>query len=248
MLCLAAMMQVYMVLKVAIPTYVPFYADPYLARLDALLFGRDAWTWTHALFGPTATRMLDVVYGPLTLAVTAGTTLWICYSRDRVFSRSAVLATTLCWFVLGNWAALLLSSAGPVYMEHFYGDPRFASLVARLPEDLTVVLSQAYLLEGFGQPGFGKGISAAPSMHNAAFILLALFVHDRWGVGWQFALAVILALTIWIASVHLAWHYAVDGLLSAVLVPPIWYAAKRIERWRVGSVARFDREPGLAAA
>ena len=38
-LSLAAMMQIYMVIKVAIPQYLPFYADPYLADMDLAVFG-----------------------------------------------------------------------------------------------------------------------------------------------------------------------------------------------------------------
>ncbi|KLE35356.1 hypothetical protein AAW00_02610 [Aurantiacibacter luteus] len=230
LVALALMMQIYMVLKVAMPTIVPFYADPLFARIDAAIFGQDPWRISHMLLGPGATRFLDGFYTTPCLVVTMGMTLWACFSRDRAFSRRAVLAITLSWFVIGVWAATLLSSAGPAYMQHFYGEPRFAALTASLPADLTAVRTQAYLLENFGAPGFGKGISAMPSMHNALYLLLIWMMHDRFGNAWQTWCAVAFEATVFVASVHLGWHYALDGIVSALMVGPIWWMAGAIER------------------
>ncbi len=237
LVALATMMQVYMILKVAIPQFVPFYADPVLADLDAMLFGQDPWLLTHAVFGPSATRFLDWFYVTPCLIVTAGMTLWACFAKDRAFSRRSVLAITMCWFIIGNWAALALSSAGPIYMEHFYGDARFADLLLVLPADLTATQTQAYLLENFGAPGFGKGISAMPSMHNALYLLLIWMVHNRFGNGWQLWLAIAFEGLVFVASVHLGWHYALDAVAAAMLVAPIWYFAGRVERLRLPRLA-----------
>lgn len=234
-LALALMMQAYMMLKVSIPHFVPFYADPILAEFEAQLFGRDAWQITHAFLGEGATRFLDAFYGLPCFLVTMGMTLWVCFNRDRSFSRRAVLAIMLCWFVIGNWVALALSSAGPVYMEHFYGDTRFAALVRALPADLTAVQTQEYLLANFGAPGFGKGISAMPSMHNAVYLLLIWMIHERYGNDWRLWLATAFEAVVFVASVHLGWHYALDGIVSAVLVGPIWVLSGWIERVRLTS-------------
>ncbi|RPF71826.1 phosphatase PAP2 family protein [Aurantiacibacter spongiae] len=225
LLALALMMQAYMMLKVAIPRFVPFWADPLLADMDAALFGRDPWLITHAMFGDAATRFLDWFYVLPCLVVTLGMTVWACFAADRAFSRRAVLAIMASWFLIGNWAALVLSSAGPVYAAHFYGDPRFAALGDALPADLTAVQTQAYLLANFGQPGFGKGISAMPSMHNALYLLLIVMTHHRFGMGWRLWLAVAFEAVVFVASVHLGWHYALDGIVAAVLVMPVWLGA-----------------------
>ena len=241
LVALATMMQVYMILKVGIPRFVPFYADPALADLDAMLFGQDPWRITHAVFGPSATRFLDWFYVTPCLIVTAGMTLWACFAKDRAFSRRSVLAITMCWFIIGNWAALALSSAGPIYTDHFYGDMRFADLLLVLPPDLTATQTQAYLLENFGTPGFGKGISAMPSMHNALYLLLIWMVHNRFGNGWLFWLAIAFEATVFVASVHLGWHYALDAVVAAMLVAPIWYVAGRVEYLRLPRLARSQR-------
>lgn len=233
---LALMMQVYMVLKVAIPSLVPFYADPVLADLDAMLFGQDPWRITHAVLGAEATRILDAFYVIPCFVVTIAMLLWACFSKDRFFSRRSVLAIALCWLVLGIWMALALSSVGPVFVEHFYGDPRFAELQAQLPPDLAAVRTQAYLLDNHGMPGFGKGISAAPSMHNALYLLLIWMVYDRFGNGWQMWCAIAFEAVVFVASVHLGWHYAMDGLIAAIAVPPIWYLAGRIETFSLPAI------------
>ena len=246
LVALATMMQVYMLLKVAIPQIVPFHADPMLANLDAALFGQDPWRITHAIFGPTATRFLDWFYVTPCLIVTSAMTLWACFAKDRAFSRRSVLAITMCWFIIGNWAALALSSAGPVYITHFYGDARFTDLLAVLPPDLTATQTQAYLLENFGAPGFGKGISAMPSMHNALYLLLIWMMHDRFGNGWQLWLAIAFEATVFVASVHLGWHYALDAVVAAMLVAPIWYVAGRVESWRLPRLALPSGRPASA--
>ncbi len=227
---LALMMQVYMLLKVAIPNFAPFYADQMLADLDATLFGQDPWRITHAYLGVEATRFLDSFYVVPCFVVTVGMKLWVCFSKDRSFSRRGVLAITMCWLVLGIWMALGLSSAGPIYVEHFYGSSRFAGLQEVLPPDLAAVRTQAYLLENFGTPGFGKGISAAPSMHNALYLLLIWMVYDRFGNSWQLWCAIAFEAIVFLASVHLGWHYAMDGLIAAIAVPPIWYFAGHIDK------------------
>lgn len=226
----ALMMQIYMMLKVAIPTIVPFYADPALAEWDAWLFGDDPWRITHALLGDTATRLLDFFYVTPSLVIQLCMILWVCFSHDRVFSRRGIIAVVMCWFLIGVWTATALSSVGPVYMEHFYGDPRFADLTATLPPDLTATRTQAYLLDGFGEPGFGKGISAAPSMHNTLFLLLILMIYNRFGNDWRLWLAIAFEAITFVSSIHLGWHYAMDGIIAALLVGPIWYAAAHIDK------------------
>ena len=117
------------------------------------------------------------------------------------------------------------------------------------PEKTIRVLKlQNFLLENFGDPGFGKGISAMPSMHNALYLLLIWMLYDRFGASWQLGLALIFELVVFVASVHLGWHYAMDGIVSAVLVPPVWYFAKNIERWQIVKSAHSRTIPELKLA
>jgi hypothetical protein len=53
---------------------------------------------------------------------------------------------------------------------------------------------------------------------------LAAFRLNR-AAGWVLAAYAVL---IWIGSVHLGWHYAVDGLAAAALTIGLWRVAGRI--------------------
>ena len=66
----------------------------------------------------------------------------------------------------------------------------------------------------------GGGISALPSLYVATSFLFAL-------VGWRYhrILGVVFgvfAFIIMIGSVHLAWHYAIDGYFSIIFTAMIW--------------------------
>jgi hypothetical protein len=72
----------------------------------------------------------------------------------------------------------------------------------------------------------GSGIAAMPGMHVAITTLFALR-------GWRSGRAPGAALTafaaaIFVGSVHLGWHYAVAGYLSAAMTAALWHA---VDRW-----------------
>jgi len=86
------------------------------------------------------------------------------------------------------------------------------------------VSTQDYLwgLYTKGALGIGSGISAMPSMHISMAWLLFLFsrqVHRI--IGW-----VMLAYTLllMVGSVHLGWHYSVDGYTSIITTSLLWFA------------------------
>ena len=71
-----------------------------------------------------------------------------------------------------------------------------------------------------------SGISAMPSVHVASSTLLALygFQHARWsGIALGLFAAIIM-----IGSVHLGWHYAIDGYFGALLAWACWRLAQSL--------------------
>jgi hypothetical protein len=122
---------------------------------------------------------------------------------------------------------------------------RLADLQAASGGKFTAFNSQAMLLEARGSPhlSIGGGISAMPSVHNGLAVLFAIAAFNiNRIVGWLFAAY---ALLIWIGSIHLGWHYALDGIVSVVLTVLIWGAMGKVADWLDRPVAELGTQPAL---
>lgn len=233
--------------KSLIPALNPFQYDRLFMEMDRALFlGVDPWRATHAVFdGPIATWILQQFYISWFVLIWLSVAYVSLYSGLRQFRAHYLLAFSLTWILVGSVSALWLSSAGPCYYGWATGENDvFAPLMERLrAQDQTLramsptlslngLLLQEYLKTAHesGRIVLGGGISAMPSMHVALAVLLgvAAYSYKRW-LGWVLAPV---ALVIWIGSIHLGWHYAVDGLVSLILTLAIWRASGAL-------VARF---------
>lgn len=101
------------------------------------------------------------------------------------------------------------------------------------------IKAMEYLLASRGSDNFGAGISAMPSLHVAIAFLtvqVAFSRSKRWSL--RFA-ALAYFLVILVGSVHLGWHYLLDGLVSIAAMVPLWIRAGKLVDWlspaRVGS-------------
>jgi hypothetical protein len=218
--------------KAAIPLFQPFDWDVRLAAWDATLHGgHAAWEWLQPIFGYSyATAFINAVYH-LWFFVTYGVLVWQALALGRPRLRVQYLLTTLLlWSLVGNLAATLLSSAGPVYFARVTGlaDP-FAPLMAYLHQANDVVPVMALQVQDMlwqsytgNSTDIGAGISAMPSLHVAtafSYVLVGFAVR-RW-LGILFAA---FAAFILIGSVHLGWHYAIDGYVGILCTLAIWFA------------------------
>jgi hypothetical protein len=227
---------VFVSIKTMLPDVIPFFADWHFAELDKLLHGQDPWRYTSALIPAQMTPAIETIYFGLwnLLSPSAVLAVLLVPGLREVRARYAwaFLAT---WALLGNLLAGALMSAGPVYYELVTGDPRFHGLLDYLARYSIAREWQDFLWKSYmsGASGAGSGISAFPSMHlvNATlFVLLANRVHRwlRW-VALAFGTAILLG------SVHLGWHYAVDGYFAIAATVLIWkvtgWALKIPSRW-----------------
>ena len=238
---LAIVMSTFMAYKRAIPLFNPFSWDPAFMRLDrALHLGRDPWIWLQPIFGNVAgTWAIDKIYIlwlrtiPLVLA-------WQFWSANRGLRKQFLLSFAVSSIVVGTVLATLLSSGGPCFYAQIVGLPDpFAPLLAFLAEinesvPVAALHVQELLWDGYQGHHRFYGISAMPSMHVALPTLYVLvgFRTNRW-LGWAF-LAYLVAILI--GSVHLAWHYAIDGYVSVAVVLVVWMA---VGRW----IRRKDPAP-----
>jgi len=238
-------------LKMLMPQFVPFWLDDSFAAMDRILFlGHQPWELTHTLFGSVwATLIIDRLYSFWVLLLSIAIVGFALFAprpdRARFF-----MSFALAWVVLGVGGAWLLASAGPCYsaLVGAASAPEFGELTRRLV---------AYSIETGGAinaPGwqqilwrshstqtyaFGMGISAMPSLHNAIALLYALaaFRIGR-ALGWFMT---IYAVVIFVGSVHLGWHYAVDGVFGAAAMLLIW-------RWVDHWCERSGYDSAVAAA
>ena len=225
------------VMKSSMVLLVPFWADPYLLRLERFLHGGLPQSYlapwlAHDGFIITADRLYFLWH-----YILLATVFWVAMQSDPAYRLRALLAFVATWVLLGNVLACLLDSAGPWAYGAVTGLPSpYTGLLARLREANTtapvfalVTEERLWSLYRAGRIGLGAGISAMPSLHVAMPVLGAFIAYPRSKV--MAGLLGTYALIIMVSSVALAWHYAIDGYLSLLLVPLIWAGAGRIVRW-----------------
>jgi membrane-associated phospholipid phosphatase len=75
---------------------------------------------------------------------------------------------------------------------------------------------------------WGSGISAMPSVHVSMAFLYVLLTYRRHPIAfWAFCLY---ALLIMIGSIHLGWHYAVDGYVAIPCTWIIWWIIGKLQK------------------
>jgi membrane-associated phospholipid phosphatase len=179
-----------------------------LADLDKMLFlGQDPWsllTWLNS-------RATAFFYHRGWFALMLITLLLVLAQPPSARKSAVMLTYFLLWSIVGPIVHALIPAGGPIFFEPLgYGD-RFANLVA-VPEtrEAATYLWGIYTGEGFGP---GSGISAMPSLHIATTTWMIVAVHifaRRWMA--PMALAGVL---IFLLSISLGWHYALDGVVGA---------------------------------
>lgn len=229
-------------MKAAIPLFNAYTWDATFIAWDrALFFGLDAWQVLQPVLGyPAITAALAVLYQVWFLLLYPGV-LWFAYAgMDERVRRRFFLTYILSWTVIGGAMATALASVGPVFAGPLLNNPTFDPQMAYLNsahEQVPVMTLkvQHLLLEWFHADanGLGSGITAMPSMHVAVACLFWLAMRRaapraaRW-----FGLFLVL---IWLGSVHLAYHYAVDGLVSVIAVAALWRLSGAViaawDRW-----------------
>jgi hypothetical protein len=224
-------------LKEAIPQINPFDWDQTFMQWDRIIgLGHQPWEILQPILG----------YAPITMALNFAYDCWFlvmfgCFFWQAFAATGSalriqfLLAFAFAWFIGGNLIAAALSSAGPCFYGHLYPlhNPYAAQMAYLqavnqnwpiLSVDVQQTLWRSYAA-GHGTLG---GISAMPSMHVTIAVLIAIW-------GWRVHRAAGLALgafafVIFLGSIHLTWHYAVDGIAGGGLAALFWIAAGVIAR------------------
>jgi hypothetical protein len=221
-------------IKSGIPLFAPYVWDAEFIALDRTIHGTDPWRLLQPILGyPLVTAALAQLYHTWFLLIYAGALFFAFLVKDRTLRYRYFLSYFLLWTIGGMAIAVGFASVGPCFLEPLLGDAHFAEQMAYLEAadrrySVPVLDVQRELIEWFraGDYGLGRGISAMPSMHvGLAFLFFLAMRHVSRAAGWFFGTFCFL---IAIASVHLAYHYAVDGYASIALVSTIWVASGKI--------------------
>jgi hypothetical protein len=211
---------------------------------------------THALLGsPTQILLIDRAYHGWFAPMSLGVVLCAWLPQSVFRQRTQYLLTYIgVWIVIGSVLAFLLPSSGPCFFDVLAGQaPQFHDLTARLSDaqasagvPLNALRNQQMLLHLRGSPVLvvGGGISAMPSVHNG---LAALFAIGGFQISRKLGyFLTAYAALIWFGSIHLGWHYAVDGIVSIALTFGIWRVCGRIAARLEAPILRPQARPAIA--
>jgi hypothetical protein len=250
---LVTFMYVFTMVKAYITVLAPFTWDAQFDSWDrALHFGYRPWELLQPVFG----------YWPVTFLVNLNYNMWFVVmnvfwayyafvagpgvERNRFF-----LSYMIIWIVGGGILAVLFSSAGPCYFGELGISPDpYAPLMAYLNEANTHLpiwaLNTQDMLWSFRAEGsaFG-GISAMPSMHNATALLFILASAQR--PLWVRRVLTVHAALIFLGSIHLGWHYAIDGYVAWIVAFAVWKAMGPVSRWWETTRASREFDAALKA-
>jgi hypothetical protein len=233
-------------IKSRIPDFLPFTFDPAFVAIDRWLhFGVEPWIIIQPVVGyPAITDFIDRLYY-LWFPIIFVTFYWQVFAtKHPVLRLQFILSYALCWMLIGTAGAIAFSSAGPVFLANLgLDDSAFTGLFAYLHgleaqgHSINALTVQDMLWKTYatGESFPFEGISAMPSMHVAVSLLLAIFGWRRhWLLGVGFSA---FALVIFLGSIHLGFHYAIDGYVAALMVAAIWWITGRVARRTISEVS-----------
>lgn len=235
-------------MKAAIRLFNDFTWDQTFIDWDrAIFFGHDAWEVLQPVLGyPYVTAGLSVLYQVWLLLLYFGCLYLIFAKIDGQLRRQFFLSYVLSWTVIGAGLATLLASVGPCFVNPLIGLHDFDDQMAYLHHvdeivPVMVLPVQEMLLKWHDADanGLGSGITAMPSMHVAIAYLFWLTmrrISRPAGIFFGVYFAII-----WISSVHLAYHYAVDGLVSVIAVSVLWWVSGQTFKAWDAWLAKIDQ-------
>lgn len=215
-------------IKTTQPDIIPFYADPFFARIDKWLHGGiDPWVFTHRYWTILPTDWVSTFYLNVWMYPSALLPIFVAaFDTDVARVRRVMTMYIAAWLIVGNVFALGGMSVGPVFYDRLLGVARFESLTeALLISGVTqspIGLVQAHLWENYLAHGqsLSTGISAFPSVHVSVACVTAIYLAECSKFLWPIGVAYLISILF--LSIYSGYHYAIDGYVSILIVFLIW--------------------------
>jgi len=228
LLALILFMPAFSAMKSAIPLFHAYTWDHVWIAADRALHGTDPWRLLQPVLGhPAVTALIAAAYHVWILLIYAGGVYFCFFQKDAALRAQYFVGYFAIWTVIGVVMATALASVGPAFVGPLLGNHHFDAQMAYLRSandhfPIMVLQVQDELLQSYrsGNYGLGRGITAMPSMHVAQALLFFLAmrrIDKRAGIVFGIFVATIL-----LGSVHLGYHYAVDGYVSIAATLVIW--------------------------
>lgn len=204
-----------------------------LAELDREIFGVIPCVWAQQFITPARTEVMNFLY--LNFFWIAPSTPLLLLARRRFPQfRAAMMGVLLC-FYLGYFLYVLFPAAPPrlvlvyEFKRNLQGYPYLMSNLSAQAFSLLPVDSRA----------------AFPSLH-AAVSLVALIYAWRYVRTW-FWILLPFCVGLWISTIYLRHHFAVDLIAGWALAPLAVWIAPRLDAWWAARQAALGYAPARGA-
>ncbi|HET8647891.1 MAG TPA: phosphatase PAP2 family protein [Vicinamibacteria bacterium] len=206
----------------------------FLDALDRQIFGVQPVLWAEQFITPARTEAMQFLY--MNFFWLAPSTALILLARRRWPQfRATTMGVMICFFM--GYALYVIFPAAPPRLVLVY---EFNRTLTGYPQLFSNLSARAFELLPMDSR------AAFPSLH-AAVSLVALVYAWRHVRGWFYVLAPFV-LGLWVSTIYLRHHYAVDLLAGWALAPVAILVAPRIDAWWARQQRARGYEPARGAA
>jgi membrane-associated phospholipid phosphatase len=205
----------------------------YLDALDRQLFGVAPAVWAERFITPARTELMNLLYLSF-FWIAPSTSALLLARRDWRAFRASTLAVVVCFYL--GYALYVVFPAAPPRLVLVY---EFTRTLQGYPSLFSNLSARAFAL----LPVDSR--AAFPSLH-AAVSLLALLCAWRHLRAWFWALLPFVA-GLWVSTIYLRHHYAVDLLAGFALAPAALWLTPRLDAWWTARQRALGHTPARGA-
>jgi hypothetical protein len=229
----------YFAIKPAIPLINRHHYDQVLTEVQQKLFdGISPSLWLIHQASGHELQFFDASYN-MFMPFLAVSLMIAVYAKGLRGGVHLSIAQFIGLFV-GLIIALIFPTNGPIFEHPATFLPKLAdTLSGHLAQDL-VASARVYHHDPLRAPLLA-GIAAMPSYH--VFSWACGLLYWRYLPRWVLAIGVLACALDWLSTVALGWHYALDGVVSLLLVYPAWKMSNGFIRLATPDSKRFPARP-----